>query len=271
MSFDKTIFLVPTDFTKVADIALNHAVNLAKRLEGEVCLLHVVSKEGNIEPTNEKLSFIADKAFKESGIKVGYIVRMGNIFDDIGDVAAELGAKFIVMGTHGLTAFQKITGSHALKVITNSTVPFIVVQEKVQNREYQKIVLPLDLSRDTRQKLQITVSLAKNFNSKIYIVIPSEADQYSKGNLDKNLELAKSILDENGLSYEVKAIDSKDYVNNLKKFSVEAGADLIAIVNSAEGGLLGSSEAQEIITNESSIPVLCVNSAVSYSSGMLFS
>ena len=45
-------------------------------------------------------------------------VRVGNIFDDIGDVAAELGISLIFMGTHGSSRWQKIIGSRALKVIT---------------------------------------------------------------------------------------------------------------------------------------------------------
>jgi nucleotide-binding universal stress UspA family protein len=270
MSSEKTILLVPTDFTKVGDAAINHAVSLAKSLNGEVCLLHIVSKESNLDPTIAKLSHKADLTSELNDIKVDFIARVGNIFDDIGDVAAEIGAKFIVMGTHGLTAFQKITGSHALKVITNSTVPFIVIQEHVKISGYKRIILPLDLSRETKQKLQTTVNLAKKFDSKIYIVTPSLADNLNKLALEKNLEIAKSILEENKLSFEVMSISGASFVENLNKFAQEISADLFAIVNSNDTGIIGSSEAQEIITNEAHIPVLCVNSAVTYSGGMLF-
>ena len=51
------------------------------------------------------------------------------------------------MGTHGASRWQKITGSNALKVITNSPVPFIIVQEKlIQDSGYDHIVVPLDLN-----------------------------------------------------------------------------------------------------------------------------
>ncbi len=271
MSPSGFILLVPTDFTKVADSALNQAISLAKKLDGEICLLHIVSKESNLEAAEAKLSYMSEKVFSENQVKTNHISRIGNIFDDIGDVAAEIGAKLIVMGTHGMTGFQKITGSHALKVITNSIVPFIVVQENVIVREYNKIVFPLDLSRDTKQKLNITLMLAEKFNSKIYIVTTKAENSTLKVNLDKNLEYAQNYLSQHNLSFEVEILEASNFVQEIMDFSVKINADLIAIVNSTEGGLFGSAEAQKIISNEEKIPVLCVNSAISYSGGMMFS
>jgi len=271
MSPSGFILLVPTDFTKVAEAALNQAISLSKKLDGEICLLHIVSKETNLEPTNEKLTYISEKVISEHQVKTTFIARVGNIFDDIGDVAAEIGAKLIVMGTHGMTGFQKITGSHALKVITNSIVPFIVVQENVEIKEFKKILFPLDLSRDTKQKLNTTLVLAKKFNSKVIIISPTEQAPNYKSTLERNLEFAKNFLSENNIQFEVESIESDGFTQKLKDFSVNIGADLIAIVNSSDGGFLGSAEAQQIISNEANIPVLCVNSAISYSGGMMFS
>jgi nucleotide-binding universal stress UspA family protein len=41
-------FIVPHDFTAVADIALQHAIATAKPLGAEILVLHVVSKETQI-------------------------------------------------------------------------------------------------------------------------------------------------------------------------------------------------------------------------------
>ena len=58
------------------------------------------------------------------------IIRKGNIFEDIGDVAKEIGARLIIMGTHGIKGIQKLVGSYALKVILHSEIPFIITQKK---------------------------------------------------------------------------------------------------------------------------------------------
>ena len=122
-------FIVPHDFTPVADIALEHAIATAKPLNAEVQLVHVVSKENQIHEANQKLDSIVEK-YASSGVKIVANVRLGNIFEDIGDFALEHEAELIFMGTHGAHGWQHVTGSHALKVVTNSSVPFIIVQEK---------------------------------------------------------------------------------------------------------------------------------------------
>ena len=90
-----------------------------------------------------------------------------------GDFAAEHEAKLIFMGTHGAHGWQHVTGSHALKVVTNSSVPFIIVQEKlVKPTGYDSIVVPMDLNKETKQKLTIVSRLAKYFGSQVHVVIP---------------------------------------------------------------------------------------------------
>jgi len=99
---DKNVYkvLVPHDFTSVADCALNHASKLAKSFNGEVYILHVVSKESEVDAVKEKLNLIVTASDKKYGVNTHSIVRIGNIFEDIGDVASEIGAGYIVMGTH---------------------------------------------------------------------------------------------------------------------------------------------------------------------------
>ena len=129
---DKEVYkvLVPHDFSPVADCAVSHAAKIAKSYNGEVYLLHVVGKAKEVDANKDKLRAIGEKAEAKYGIKANVIVRIGNIFEDIGDVASEIGAGYIVMGTHGARGMQKIMGSHAIRVISHSKVPFVIVQEK---------------------------------------------------------------------------------------------------------------------------------------------
>lgn len=272
MKTGKNLILVPTDFTKVADCAIEHALAIAKKLNGEVSLLHVVSKQGEVAAIKEKLQKIADDITEKQGVKANIIARVGNIFDDIGDVATEIGAKLIIMGTHGVKGFQHITGSYALKVITHSIVPFIVVQEKTIKDGYEEIVLPLDLSRDTKHKLSVTVSLAKYFNSKVFVIAPKENDEFLANTVKRNLTLTKNYLEEHKIPYEVKIADEKGgFTKQVIKFASSIDADLIAIVSSPDSAaFLAAADEQQIITNEHQIPVLCINPAkVTISGGVV--
>jgi nucleotide-binding universal stress UspA family protein len=251
---DSNIILVPTDFSAVAECATNHAIKIATTLKGEIALLHVISKEKELDFAKERLQRIADEIMGKHNIKATPIARIGNIFEDIGEVAAEISAKLIIMGTHGMKGLQFITGSHALKVITSSQVPFIVVQEKPIKHGYSDIVLPMDLSKDTKQKLALTVMMAKNFKSTVHVIIPSEDDEFLLNTINRNLSFTKKNLEENGITYTVKTAEGGNFTKQIIKYAVSIDADLIAIMNEEAG-----SDEQAIIANEPQIPVLCMN------------
>ncbi len=162
---NKKTFIVPHDFTPVADIALEHAIATAKPLSAQVYVLHVVSKEKGITEAEEKLNSLIS-SYSSAGVDLIPTVRVGSIFEDIGEFAAEHHAELIFMGTHGAHGWQHVTGSHALKVITSSSVPFVIVQEKgIKETGYDDIVVPMDLHKETKQKLAIVANLATYFKS----------------------------------------------------------------------------------------------------------
>lgn len=264
MSAKTKRILVPTDFTKVADCAINHAMKLAERIGAEVRLLHVVPKQTEVEEARKKLAIESERANKlNPNVNVEGLVRIGSIFDDIGDAAAEIGAVLIIMGTHGLRGMQFITGSRALRVITNSTVPFIIVQERmIKSDGYRDIVVPLDLEKETRQKLSLVADMAKYFSSKVHLIVPNDDDEFLHNQLLRNIQFAKQYLGERNIEHDAVIAKDDDFVKAVIKHAVQVDADLIAIMNLAQEnifGVLGVPNEQEIITNEPMIPVMCMN------------
>lgn len=258
--------LVPTDFTKVADCAMNHAMTLAERSDAEVYLLHVVQDQSDAEEARRKLDLEIARAKQWSTkVQVFKLVRIGSIYDDIGDAAAEIRAGLIVMGTHGMRGMQFITGSRALRVITNSTVPFIVVQERtIKSTGYRDIVVPLDLHKETRQKLTLVADMAQYFGSKVHVITPKEDDEFLHKQLLNHIKFAGHYLGERGIANTatIAETDSGDFVQAVLRYAVRADADLIAIMNLAQGnifGVLGVPYEQEVIANEAMIPVMCMN------------
>tara|TARA_B100001287_G_scaffold276824_1_gene289782 strand:- start:2463 stop:3287 length:825 start_codon:yes stop_codon:yes gene_type:complete len=258
----KKTFIVPHDFTKVADIALEHAIATAKPLDAEVQLLHVVGKQNQIHEANIKLEEIVEK-FKSHEVDLIPNVRIGSIFEDIGDFAAEHEAKLIFMGTHGAHGWQHVTGSHALKVVTNSSVPFIIVQEKlVKPTGYDSIVVPMDLNKETKQKLTIVSRLAKYFGSQVHVVIPDETDDFLKHQAKSNIVFAKRFFKDREVDMKHTLISRSGFDKEVIKYAVSVDADLIAIMNLNKSNFLNaitSNYEQHIITNDALIPALIVN------------
>src|SRR5687768_8790645 len=102
--------LVPTDFSSCADKALNYALEIAKKSEAEIMLLHAselltsnfidrrsMIEEHNqsiLEDVNGKLQAIKQRI--NEAIPVHLIVSEGNVIDSIQDVAANSNIDLIV-------------------------------------------------------------------------------------------------------------------------------------------------------------------------------
>ncbi|MBK9591797.1 MAG: universal stress protein [Crocinitomicaceae bacterium] len=262
----KKKLLVPYDFSDVADSAIEHALVTAKAVDAEVHILHVVSKKEAIKEAKEKLEVALAKAKSISRVKDVNIeahVRVGNIFDDISDVSLELGAELIFMGTHGAHGWQHITGSHALKVVTNSATPFVIVQEsKIDVNGYNDIVVPLDLEKETKQKLTLVANMAKYFNSRVHVIIPDETDEFLKHTIKANIIFANKFFGDRGIQCTTTLAPASGFEKEVVKHAIKVNGDLIAIMNTQKNQILGAwgaNHEQYIITNDAKIPALILN------------
>jgi len=263
MNINKII--VATDFTSVSDTAIEHALKLASVTKGEVFVLHVIIENVGVE--GAKLKIAKQLESKNVGdVKVSSMVRISYFINEIGNAATEIGAQLIIMGTHGPRGLvQNITGGDAMKVITHSEKPFIVVQEKgIKETGYDNIIVPMDMTDDSKQKLDEVADIAKYFNSKIHIIAKFEKDKSLFAKLKNNVLFAKKYYTEKGIDFAIVVTEPKsDFEKEIIKYAIENDADLIAIINSLKanifGSLFASRREEQIITNEAQIPVLCVN------------
>jgi nucleotide-binding universal stress UspA family protein len=261
----KKVILVPTDFSKVGQSALNHGIGVAKSSGATVNLLHVVEKAEHIDEAREKLAIAKKMAKEDYGFDIETTARHGSIFEDIGDLADELNATLVIMGTHGMKGLQFITGSRALRIVTSSQTPFIIVQEKgIGPNGYDDIVVPLDLHKETKQKLSLVCDMATYFNSRVHIIVPGEKDEFLKNTVHRNLKYAESFFDENGIPHTSKVSEkgSDDFDEAVIKYAVEIDADLISVMNIPEislANLVGGHYVQNIITNKAQIPAMVLN------------
>ena len=260
-----TKLLVPTDFSEVAQSAMQHAIKFSEIINADVVLLHVVSSRDEVEEAKEKLSkeITLGNSISSSCNLISF-VRIGNIFEDIGDVAAELGISLIFMGTHKASRWQKLVGSRAIKVISSSPVPFIVTQEKLMNSSgYDNIVVPLDLNVETKQKLELVAKIAHYFDSQVHLLTNDDSDEFIKTKLKANQVWASNYLESKDIKNSSHLVDQADSLTEgIFKLSNEVDADLIAIMNLEDETVLGLYEntfQEEIVANDLKVPVLCVN------------
>jgi len=260
------LLIVPVDFTSVSMTAINHAYGLAKTIGADVHLVHVVGKKSELPDAELRMAAYAQEVVKDHpGVHFQSTVRKGSIFEDIGALAEEVGAKLIIMGTHGMKGMQFIVGSNALRIVSSSITPFIIVQDRPMRREgYEDIVVPLDLHKETKQKLFLVVKMAKYFQSSVHLISPFEKDEFLANTLKRNLTYAAQLFTEEGVKFTMHSpgSDDMDFDEVLIRYAASKDADLITIMNLRDNslaGLLGGSYTQKIITNAAQIPTLLLN------------
>ena len=257
------LFIVPHDFTSVGDAAINYALYLAKPRKTSIELLHIVSNKSKADEAMSKLNEIIDNLnLGASDITVKAHVEEGNIFDDIGKIAESKGARLIVMGTHGARGMQKVFGSHAIKVVTSTSVPFLVVQEGVEHKEIKNLVVPIDVSKESLQVINVAAYIAQTFGSHIYVVSENQKDQRLSQQMKVRISLVKKEYQEKNIDSSIElTTGSKSYCTKVINFAKSVDADMIAFAyHSSSLFAAFDNYAQKLITNEENLPCLVVNS-----------
>jgi len=262
------IILVPTDFSEVCLNAAHQAADAARLLNHKVVLLHVINNETRAylknenlatESIDDKLREIASLLKSKYQVEVETLTREGSIFTEIGEVVKDMGIGLVYLGTHGKVGLQHLTGSYALKVVTSSAAPTIVVQKRQFEGGFKSIVLPITSEAGPLEKTRWAVYIAKKFNATIHVYLVGEAD-------DSVYNAAKQIsgyFAKNNVSYTEKTSEkSSNFSKQVIDYATSINADLIMIMTNPEKGLstflLGSYD-EDIIFNSSQIPVMCIN------------
>jgi len=138
--------VVATDFSDIADHALDEAVELAEKFGAKITLVHsyeipvygfpdgilVASAEvtTQIQIASQKQLTEAIDRRKAHNVPITPLLRMGAPWDEINAAAAETGAGLIVIGTHGRRGLSRaLLGSVAERVIRTATLPVLVVHK----------------------------------------------------------------------------------------------------------------------------------------------
>jgi len=269
------IILIPTDFSDVCQNAITHGAEIARDLNDSICLLHVINKDTreHLKKINKELDYIldrlreiADATEKKYNIHVIYMTREGSIFTKIPEVATEINASLVMLGTHGKVGFQNLIGSFALKVILKSPVPVIVVQKRSFGEGYKNIVFPISDFMEDRQKVKWAIFLAKTFNSTIHLFQKYDSDPGRQSRINIVTGHIREAFDSNGISYLVEnAGKHGNFATQVLEYAVSQRADLIIIMTDTEvpdPRFRLAPWDETMIFNTSQIPVMCLNPLV---------
>jgi len=266
------IVLVPTDFSDTCQNAINHGVELAEYLDYKLVILHVINRDTksqlkkenqDVSAITNKLNDLANDIRENSRIMVDTLTREGSIFNEIHGTASDIGAKLMVLGTHGKKGMQYLVGSFALKVVTKSPVPTIVVQEKSFGKGYKNVVFPINSFTEARQQVQWAMHMSKTFGSFINIFRQPHTDPIMANKSKIVSAQIEEAFKDNNIKYSINdAEKSGNFAERLIDYATAEKADMIMIMTDADifsPNFNAGAWDEKMMFNRAQIPVMCIN------------
>jgi nucleotide-binding universal stress UspA family protein len=172
--------LVPTDFSPNAEKALDYAVQLVKKNEGEIFLLHAVESEmmeGDILKVAEKMALKIKNFADNENVRITTKVHNGTTLDAIHHAIREFNIDGVVMGTLGNTALsEKIIGSRTASVIGKSPVPVWVIPLLSEWKIPKKILLAINRFDEKEAQILPVIKMARQFFASVQVTIFTDTD-----------------------------------------------------------------------------------------------
>jgi nucleotide-binding universal stress UspA family protein len=270
--------LMPVDFTEASETVISKATTLAKLLKADLLLLHVVAYNGfgfsilpeskNDLPTITELEKAVSKKMdemqaeirKRHGITVEVYVSTGNVDTEVIDFAKNKKIDLIIMGTHGASGYKEMfIGSNAQRVVTLSDVPVLTMQKDTDKLGFENILLPIDNSIHSREKVILATAVARQFGAKIHVL--GLADSTDKTEINKfkiKVESVEKHLTTANLPYKTTIAEGHNLAASAMEYAEKNKCDLIIINTGHESKITGiflGAFAQQIV-NHSKVPVL---------------
>ena len=270
-------FLVAIDFSNCSVNALLHAAQLAYLTESRLEMVWVNNPEktrANIEnlastalidEMNIQFKRLTDELHaKYIGLKVDYLIREGKVYKEVGSQALESKSWLIVAGTHGRSGYEKFwIGCNVYRIVSTAPCPVLTVRSGVDiSDQMNTIILPIDSTIETREKVTITAEIAMATKAKVIVLkLYSHEMVEVKHVVNVYADQVAEYLREKGVEVEMDEMHSTNLTETTIEFAKKVNANLIVIMTEQEkkvANFLLGNFAQQMI-NHSPVPVLSVH------------
>ena len=270
----KNVILVPTNFSSRANIAYRQSINFAERTNGEVYLLHVIpqkAKQGNldleIDVIHNQVLKLVEECDGNLRRRIHTRIEYGPVNSTIIKVEKELSPDFMFIGSDA--ARNDHNRSITLKLIDKISCPMVVFAGRFDKVGCERIVLPVDLTKETKQKVDLTQKIARIYGSNVYVVSATNAtDSLVLQQLEQRINEVKSIFDKLKIECETKILKTEHSVeamaNAVNDFADDIEASAVVIMTRQETKLqkfFVGSMATELI-KKANVPIVCVSPKV---------
>lgn len=269
--------LVAFDFSKNALKTLEYALQVANKTGASLNLVWVDSSStpDNVLNIDQELRIETRKLLDEiipsfearlHNGRINTMLRKGKVYQEVANAARLVEADIVFAGTHGVSGFEQFwIGSNAYRIVTGSPCPVVTLRGdyEIKPDVIKRIVLPLDSTPETRQKLPYAAKIASLFGAEaLPLLIYNTPLNVIRRRMRSYGDEAVKCLSEKKIPHRLTEIEADQLVSTIIEFAKNEDADLISIMteqSSTSGSMFLGPYAQQII-NYSVIPVLSIQS-----------
>lgn len=246
--------LVPTDFSEHAEYALRVAAQIAKKVNAEIFLLHMLElpsqmsdmatkgAEGPeiifaIKKVREQFQVAKEKPYLE-GIPITEAVQFAKAFEGIIESSKKNGIDLIVMGSHGVSGFEEMfVGSNTEKVVRTSEIPVLVVKSDVQIASLKKLVFASDFSSEIEDAFPKALNFAEMLGVELHMLMVNTPNNFKTTAASE--ALMADFASRYGLANQVSlhTYNDENLEAGILNFTDKINADLIGICTHGRTGL----------------------------------
>jgi nucleotide-binding universal stress UspA family protein len=249
--------LCPTDFSHFSERALEQAIALAESKTSVITVLHVVPPlippaalpfplSPTLDVNARQAALDAVGRFSEpvraAGIRTELEVREGSIAGQVVKLAETLPADVVVMGTHGLSGFERLMlGSVTERVLRRAPCPVLTVPRAMPERgdtgrrRLETILCPLDFADPSARALRIATALARENGARLLLlhVIEGWAENDVRDHSHWAVPEFRRFLEKEGRSRLDNALAAEDREACRAETVLEAGKPYVEILRLA--------------------------------------
>lgn len=264
--------LAATDFNEASLSAIKYAVFIANHTNAKIDLLHVIERRAIKDFKNDKAGYKAHlksihEKLEEVKISSGAAFRISDHViitdEDFYSVIVDYGVEHALdLCCLGVSSSAKHSlGDNTEILVKKADFPILTTRTVKEPIQFKNLLLPIDISKYTNEKVERIINFASQFDSTIHLLGVSEFFEELTRNtsaIKEDLENAAKEIRKNGLQCTTEIIRT-DYVeNSISDYADEIEADLLVIMSKQENRifeLILGSRVNKVI-GQSKIPVL---------------
>ena len=267
-----TNFIVPIDFSVDSLKGLEWALLYSRKLPINIQMVYVLTRGSNLQPSEvEEEHRIAqgqfEKLIDEHSTRLGkdsklkYIIKRGKVYREVVNQVNSFENAVLSTSTHGASGFEELfIGSNALKIMAATEQPVFTIRQGPVPADIKKIVIPIKLDQDTRQKTPIAGDVAELFGAELHVItITSNKNKRDQQRLETYGNQVVNYFKARNLKTISKTLIGDSMPNLTCNYAEAVDADLITIMSGDIDKLnvfLGS-YAQQMV-NKANVPLLSI-------------